>query len=143
MAKEIHGWVLDAPVITAFARRDEHAEAVVWLAVHHDDTLLLPSLALSLALVDPRVAARDAQDALAVLMALALVDDVDTARAYGIADVRARADQPDELAHDPELLAVAHVVSVAADADFPIVTDSTARIHALDPRREVKLLWRG
>lgn len=139
----IHGWVLDAPVISAFARRDQHAEAAVWLAVHHDDTLLLPSLALSVALTAPGMSARAAQDALAVLMALAVVDDVDTARAYGIADVRARADRPDELAGDPELLAVAHVVSVAADADFPIITDSTARIHALDPRREVKLLWRG
>lgn len=139
----IHGWVLDAPVISAFARRDEQAEAAVWLAVHQDDTLLLPSLALSVALTTPGMQSREAQDALAVLMALAVVDDVDTARAYGIADVRAHADQLDELDREPELLAVAHVVSAAVDADFPIITDSTARIHALDPRREIKLLWRG
>ncbi|GAB3002670.1 hypothetical protein [Saccharothrix stipae] len=117
MPDPIRGWVLDAPVIAGFARRDERAEAAVWLAVHHDDTLLLPSLALSLALGDPELDGREAQDALAVLMALAVVDDVDTARAYGIADVRARADQPGEPATDPGLLAVAHVVSVAADAD--------------------------
>lgn len=143
MAEAIHGWVLDAPVIAAFARHDKPTEAAVWLAVHHDDTLLLPSLALSVALTTPGVSAREAQDALAVLMALAVADDVDTARAYGIADVRASADQPDELARDPELLAVAHVVSVAADHDFPIITDSIARIHALDPRREVKFLRLG
>ncbi|MEJ2851940.1 MULTISPECIES: hypothetical protein [unclassified Saccharothrix] len=51
------------------------------------------------------------------------------------------ADHPDELARDPELPAVAHVVSAAAD--FPIITASTTRIHALGPRREVELLWRG
>lgn len=140
MTAPFPGWVLDAPVIVKYAAGDLYAQAAVWLSAKHDATLVLPALALSAAL--PRIPAEkpEAMAALAVLMGLAEVDEVTTSRAFALADVRARADNPAELAHDPDLLAVAHVVSVAADLDWPIITDGVARIHALDPTREVKLI---
>ncbi|WP_158853560.1 hypothetical protein [Saccharothrix deserti] len=136
--------MFDTQVIAAFALRDPYAEAVVWLAVQNNDVIIVPALALSAALtrIPPASVSQDAHDALAVLLSLAEVDVVDAARSYGLADVRAHADNPDDMARDPELLVAAHVVSVAADHDFPVVTDDMARIHALDPRREVKLPWR-
>ncbi|ATE55744.1 hypothetical protein [Actinosynnema pretiosum] len=133
--------MLDTPAVIGFTCGDERAEAAVWLAVHEGQALIVPALVLAQALTDARVRGPRGQEAVAVLPALVGLDPVDAARAYGVADTLAAADQPAELAGDAQAMAVAHLVSVSADTGFPIVTDGAARVHALDPRREVRLLW--
>ncbi|MCP2099915.1 hypothetical protein LV78_007919 [Actinosynnema pretiosum] len=130
MGGGIDGWVLVTPAVIGFARGDERAEAAVWLAVHEGQALIVPALVLAQTLTDARVRRPRGQEAVAVLPALAELDPVDAARAYGVADTLAAADQPAELASDAQAMAVAHLVSVSADTGFPIVTDGTARIHA-------------
>ncbi|WNV84899.1 hypothetical protein [Umezawaea sp. Da 62-37] len=48
--------------------------------------------------------------------------------------------EPDILTHDPAALAAVHVVVLSRERDWPVITDRIERVHAVNPRTEVKLL---
>lgn len=135
----ISGWVLDIPAITRFAEGDEYARGVVWVSVEHNSTLLVPSTALAAAY---SATSPSKQDVISVLFGLpiTIVDSLDAARAADLGTLHSNADSPEDLAHDPTALAAVHAVWLSRERDWPIITDSTLRVHAVHPGTEVKRL---
>jgi hypothetical protein len=71
-----------------------------------------------------------------------VIDPLDRSRASDVGVLLAEPDEPDEVRTDWTALATAHVVALCRVRGWAAVTDGTARVHALDPRIEVKLLRR-
>lgn len=131
--------MLDAPALSRFATEDQYAQAVVWTSLEQGSTLFVPVTALALAWPTTPRAAHDAIDVLLGLP-VTVIDPVDTSRAADIGDVLARAAEPDEIHGYWGAIAAAHLVALSRVRDWPIITDSTAYLHALDPKVEIKLL---
>lgn len=133
------GWVLDAPAITAFARNQPYAQALVWASLKEGSVLLVPAAALAEAYAELPTEVHDAVEVLLGLP-ITILDLLDAARAADVGLLLADPVDPDEIDHYRAAIATGHVVAASRSRDWPVVTDSTARIHALDTTIDIKRL---
>lgn len=139
----VSGWVLDTSALVWFAQGREYAYALVWEAMEHATTLVVPTSAI---VVAKAITSPDTDHIIDVLLGLPIIvrDEVDVSRADDIAQVlRSGPVHPNE-AYELQTLAAfaaAHVVAVARIRGWAVISDNLATLHAFNgPAVEVKQL---
>ncbi|GAA1309499.1 hypothetical protein [Saccharothrix xinjiangensis] len=130
------GWVLDTTIVEHFLRGDAHAQAAVQAVIDHGERLLLPITALDHALGVDRDDPIDLDDIRVQqrVRVLRMVTDHDHPDFRQVLENRLvvdRAKLPDELRHDRDLRATAHVVAAAQRTGWPVITTAAGHLLAL------------
>ncbi|KOV84686.1 hypothetical protein [Nocardia sp. NRRL S-836] len=126
------GWVLDTSALVWFAQGRQYAYALVWEAMDHATTLVVPTSAI---VVAKTVTPPDTHHVIDVLLNLPIIvrDEVDLSRADDIAQVLCSGPAHPGEEHELQTLAAfaaAHVVAVARLPGWAVISDNLATLHA-------------
>lgn len=134
MSGAFGGWVLDHHAVSAWARVQPYAQALVWSAMEVGMTVVVPAAVLPLAYADT---AEQDHDVLRELLELPVTvfDPLTAVEAPELGRILATATDPAALMRDS--LALAHVVHAAHRRGWPVLTGHAAGLRALDPRLDL------
>ena len=134
MSGAFGGWVLDHHAVSAWARVQPYAQALVWSAMEVGMTVVVPAAVLALAYADT---AEQDHDVLRELLELPVTvfDPLTAVEAPELGRILATATGPAALRRDS--LALAHVVHAAQRRGWPVLTGNAAGLRALSPRLDL------